>query len=106
VALRARTTTADVRLLFILKNSTRETMTIGNISGVSRFTEATVQSGAFYHASGDLYNHAFLIDQADKAPEALIAAGKGSPYRRGATTRRRPTAHPHSAFAGFCLRGP
>jgi len=53
-----------------------------------------IQSGAFYHASGDVYEqvsaegieraarfHAFLIEQADKAPEALIAAGKGTPYQ-------------------------
>ena len=53
-----------------------------------------IQSGTFYHSSGDVYEevpaegleraarfHAFLIEQADRAPEALIAAGKGSPYR-------------------------
>jgi Zn-dependent M28 family amino/carboxypeptidase len=53
-----------------------------------------IQSGTFYHASGDVYEevpaegieraarfHAFLIEQADKAPEALIAAGKGTPYQ-------------------------
>jgi Zn-dependent M28 family amino/carboxypeptidase len=53
-----------------------------------------IQSGTFYHASGDVYEevpaegleraarfHAFLIEQADKAPEALIAGGKGSPYQ-------------------------
>ena len=53
-----------------------------------------IQSGTFYHASGDVYEevpaegieraarfHAFLIEQADKAPESLIAAGKGSPYQ-------------------------
>ena len=53
-----------------------------------------IQSGTFYHSSGDVYEavpaegmeraarfHAFLIEQADKAPEALITAGKGSPYK-------------------------
>jgi len=25
--------------------------------------------------------HAFLIEKADQAPEALIAAGKGTPYQ-------------------------
>ena len=53
-----------------------------------------IQSGTFYHSSGDVYEevpaegieraarfHAYLIDQADRADEALIAAGKGSPYR-------------------------
>jgi hypothetical protein len=52
-----------------------------------------IQSGTFYHASGDVLEavpvegleraarfHAFLIEQADQAPEGLIAAGKGSPY--------------------------
>jgi hypothetical protein len=53
-----------------------------------------IQSGTFYHSSGDVYEevpaegleraarfHAFLLEQADRAPEGLIAAGKGSPYR-------------------------
>ena len=53
-----------------------------------------IQSGTFYHSSGDVYEevppagleraarfHAFLIEQADQAPAALIAAGKGSPYQ-------------------------
>jgi len=53
-----------------------------------------IQSGTFYHSSGDVYEqvpaagleraarfHAFLIEQADQAPEALIAAGKGSFYQ-------------------------
>lgn len=52
-----------------------------------------IQSGTFYHASGDVYEqvpaegleraarfHAYLIEQVDGAPEALIAAGKGTPY--------------------------
>jgi Peptidase family M28 len=52
-----------------------------------------IQSGTFYHSSGDVYEevpaegieraarfHAFLIEQVDKAPESLIAAGKGTPY--------------------------
>ena len=53
-----------------------------------------IQSGTFYHSSSDVYEavpaealeraarfHAFLIEKADQAPEALIAAGKGSPYQ-------------------------
>jgi hypothetical protein len=53
-----------------------------------------IQSGTFYHSSGDVYEevpaegieraarfHAFLIEQADKAPEALITSGKGTPYK-------------------------
>ena len=52
-----------------------------------------IQSGTFYHSSGDVYEevpaegleraarfHAFLIEQADQAPEALITSGKGSAY--------------------------
>jgi len=58
-----------------------------------------IQSGTFYHSSGDVYEevpaegleraarfHAFLIAQADAADERLITAGKGSPYQ--------PMAHP------------
>ena len=53
-----------------------------------------IQSGTFYHASGDVYEqvpaegleraarfHAYFIEQVDRAPEALIAAGKGTPYK-------------------------
>jgi len=53
-----------------------------------------IQSGTFYHSSGDVYEqaspegleraarfHAYLIEKADRADEALIAAGKGSPYQ-------------------------
>ena len=52
-----------------------------------------IQSGTFYHSSGDVYEavpaegieraarfHAFLIEQADKASEALITAGKGTAH--------------------------
>jgi hypothetical protein len=52
-----------------------------------------IQSGTFYHASGDVLEavpvegleraarfHAFLVERADQAPESLIAAGKGTPY--------------------------
>jgi hypothetical protein len=58
-----------------------------------------IQSGTFYHSSGDVYEevpaegieraarfHAFLIEQADAADERLITAGKGTPYQ--------PMAHP------------
>src|SRR5262249_19733242 len=53
-----------------------------------------IQSGTFYHSSGDVYEqvpaegleraarfHAFLIEQIDQAAESLIPAGKGTPYR-------------------------
>ncbi len=53
-----------------------------------------IQSGTFYHASGDVYEevpaegleraarfHAFFIEQADRADENLIAAGKGTAYQ-------------------------
>jgi hypothetical protein len=52
-----------------------------------------IQSGTFYHSSGDVYEavptegieraarfHAFLIEQADKAAEALITAGKDTAH--------------------------
>jgi hypothetical protein len=52
-----------------------------------------IQSGTFYHSSGDVYEsvptegleraarfHAYLIEKADQADEALITAGKGSAY--------------------------
>jgi hypothetical protein len=53
-----------------------------------------IQSGTFYHSSGDVYEavpaegieraarfHAFLIEQADQAAESLITSGKGTPYQ-------------------------
>lgn len=53
-----------------------------------------IQSGTFYHASGDVYEqvpaagleraarfHAYFIEQVDRADDQLIAAGAGSPYR-------------------------
>jgi peptidase M28-like protein len=53
-----------------------------------------IQSGTFYHSSGDVYEqvpaegleraarfHAYFIEQVDRADEALVAAGAGSPYR-------------------------
>jgi hypothetical protein len=53
-----------------------------------------IQSGTFYHSSGDVYEqvppegleraarfHAYFVEQADQAPEALIAAGKDTPYK-------------------------
>jgi Peptidase family M28/PA domain len=58
-----------------------------------------IQSGTFYHASGDVYEevpaegleraarfHAYFVDTVDHAPEALIAAGKGTPYQPIAKT--------------------
>lgn len=52
-----------------------------------------IQSGTFYHSSGDVYEqvpaegleraarfHAYLIEQIDQAPESLITSGKGTPY--------------------------
>ena len=53
-----------------------------------------IQSGTFYHSSGDVYEavpaegleraarfHAFLIEQVDRAADALVTAGKGAPYK-------------------------
>lgn len=53
-----------------------------------------IQSGTFYHSSGDVYEavpqegieraarfHAILIEQADQAAESLITSGKGTPYQ-------------------------
>jgi hypothetical protein len=52
-----------------------------------------IQSGTFYHSSGDVYEqvaadgleraarfHAYLVEQVDRAPESLVTAGKGTPY--------------------------
>ena len=69
-----------------------------------------IQSGTFYHSSGDVFEavpaegieraarfHAFFIEQADQAAEALITAGKGTPIHRrpsptaAAVSCRRPT---------------
>jgi hypothetical protein len=56
-----------------------------------------IQSGTFYHSSGDVYEavpaegieraarfHAFLIEQADQAAESLITAAKATPYQAAA----------------------
>ena len=53
-----------------------------------------IQSGTFYHSSGDVYEevpaagleraarfHAYFVEKADQAAESLIAAGKGTPYQ-------------------------
>jgi hypothetical protein len=53
-----------------------------------------IQSGTFYHSSGDVLEsvpaegleraarfHAFFIEQADQAAESLITSGKGTPYQ-------------------------
>jgi len=53
-----------------------------------------IQSGTFYHSSGDVFEsvpaegleraarfHAFFIEQADQAAESLITSGKGTPYQ-------------------------
>jgi Peptidase family M28 len=53
-----------------------------------------IQSGTFYHSSGDVYEevpaegieraarfHAFFVERVDQAPEELIAAGKGTPFQ-------------------------
>ena len=63
------------------------------VEGGDRLTQM-IQSGTFYHASGDVYEavpaegieraarfHAFLIEHADQAPETLITNGKGTPYQ-------------------------
>src|SRR6185312_15021141 len=57
-----------------------------------------IQSGTFYHSSGDVYEavpaegleraarfHAFFIEQVDQADEALIRAGKGTAYKPTST---------------------
>ena len=53
-----------------------------------------IQSGTFYHSSGDVDEavpaegleraarfHAFFIEELDRASDQLIAAGKGTPYQ-------------------------
>ena len=53
-----------------------------------------IQSGTFYHASGDVLEqvpmegleraarfHAYLIEQVDRADEKLVASGAGTPYQ-------------------------
>jgi hypothetical protein len=53
-----------------------------------------IQSGTFYHSSGDVYEavpaegleraarfHAFFVEHVDEASEHLIAAGKNTPYQ-------------------------
>ena len=53
-----------------------------------------IQSGTFYHSSGDVYEqvpaegleraarfHAYLIQQIDRAAESLVTSGKGTPYQ-------------------------
>ena len=53
-----------------------------------------IQSGTFYHSSGDVYEavpaegleraarfHAFFVEHVDAAPEHLVAAGKNTPYQ-------------------------
>ncbi|HJZ70247.1 MAG TPA: M28 family peptidase [Vicinamibacterales bacterium] len=53
-----------------------------------------IQSGTFYHSSGDVYEqvpaegleraarfHAYFIEQVDRAPEGAVTAGKGSSYK-------------------------
>ena len=82
-----------------------------------------IQSGTFYHASGDVLEavpaegleraarfHAFFLEQADQAPESLIAAGKGTSYqahREGVSVIERlcPRRRSHR-LAGWCLYRP
>src|SRR3954469_12864389 len=67
---------------------------LGGYRGLNAPMTQMIQSGTFYHSSGDVYEqvpaegleraarfHAYLIEQVDRAPEALIAAGKGTPYK-------------------------
>jgi len=55
-----------------------------------------IQSGTFYHSSGDVYEavpaegleraarfHAYFLEQIDQAPEALVTSAKGAPYHAG-----------------------
>jgi hypothetical protein len=66
---------------------------LGGYRGVDAPMTQMIQSGTFYHSSGDVYEqvpaegleraarfHAYLIEQADAADESLITAGKGTPY--------------------------
>ena len=55
-----------------------------------------IQSGTFYHSSGDVYEsvpaegleraarfHAFFVESVDQAPEGLVKAAKGTTYQTG-----------------------
>jgi hypothetical protein len=66
---------------------------LGGYRGINAPMTQMIQSGTFYHSSGDVYEqvpaegieraarfHAYLIEQADAADESLITAGKGAPY--------------------------
>jgi len=66
---------------------------LGGYRGVNAPMTQMIQSGTFYHSSGDVYEqvpaegieraarfHAYLIEQADAADESLITSGKGTPY--------------------------
>jgi hypothetical protein len=57
-----------------------------------------IQSGTFYHSSGDVYEevpaegieraarfHAFFVERVDQAPEDLVAAGRGTPFQSKGT---------------------
>jgi hypothetical protein len=66
---------------------------LGGYRGVNAPMTQMIQSGTFYHSSGDVYEqvtaegleraarfHAYLIEQVDRAEESLIMSGKGAPY--------------------------
>ena len=66
---------------------------LGGYRGLSAPMTQMIQSGTFYHSSGDVFEqvpaegleraarfHAYLIEQADQAPESQITSAKGSPY--------------------------
>jgi hypothetical protein len=66
---------------------------LGGYRGVNAPMTQMIQSGTFYHSSGDVYEqvpaegleraarfHAYLIEQVDRAAESLITSGKGTPY--------------------------
>lgn len=64
-----------------------------------------IQSGTFYHSSGDVFEavpaegleraarfHAYFIEKVDRAPEALVRAAKGTPYQPMASACEEPRA--------------
>jgi len=66
---------------------------LGGYRGVNAPMTQMIQSGTFYHSSGDVYEqvpaegleraarfHAYLIEQVDRAAESLITSGKDTPY--------------------------
>jgi Peptidase family M28 len=68
---------------------------LGGYRGLNVPMTQMIQSGTFYHSSGDVYEqvpaegleraarfHAYFIEQVDRAPETLVTAGTGTPYSK------------------------